>query len=394
MSDSLLEPAVDRDDRRPIPAVLYAAGLLAVAYFGSNAAAAANDVTARTASGGHFAVATAPAAAGTASLVAAPSTDEVSLGYLPNITHAPALVGIHDGTFAAALGDEVELTTTAFNAGPDAVSALLSGAVDATFLGPNPAINGFAQSRGEGLRIVSGSTSGGAFLVVRPGIDEPADLAGTTIATPSLGNTQDVALRSWLSEQGLETTPHGGGDVNIVPQENGLTLDAIIAGDIDGAWLPEPWASRVLLETDADILVDERDLWPDGRYVTTHLVVNPTFLDQHPDIVAALIEGELAALTAIDADPVAAQTAVNDEIEAVTGKRLADEVIVAAWENLVFTYDPIASSLAGSAADAHAVGMLDDVDLAGIYDLTLLDEALAEHDLPPVSDSSTVAAGS
>lgn len=373
----------DPSDRRPLPALLYAAALLSVAYVGSQrvldgdteASAAASDAPG-------VAV---PAPVG---VDGEPSTDELRLGYFPNITHAPALVGINQGLFEDALGDDIELAPTAFNAGPEAITALLSEAIDATYIGPNPAINGFAQSDGEGLRIVSGSTSGGAFLVVREGIEDVSDLVGTTIATPQLGNTQDVALRAWLLENGIETTADGGGDVTILPQENGLSLDSFLAGDIDGAWLPEPWASRFVLEADAQVLVDERELWPDGQYVTTHLIVRTDFLDDHPDVVQRLLEGELDALAFIEENPEESQAAVNAEIEAITDKRIAGDVIVAAWQNLEFTSDPIASSLAGSADRAKAVELLDDdVDIEGIYDLTILNEILAERDLEPVSDS-------
>ncbi|HSQ38187.1 MAG TPA: ABC transporter substrate-binding protein, partial [Acidimicrobiia bacterium] len=138
------------------------------------------------------------------------------LGYFPNVTHAPAIVGHMEGFFADALGEDVTLEVSYFNAGPEAVESLFGEALDATFIGPNPAINAYAQSNGEAIRIVAGSTSGGAFLVVRPGIEMPQDLAGATIATPQLGNTQDVALRAWLIEQELSADTAGGGDVSIV----------------------------------------------------------------------------------------------------------------------------------------------------------------------------------
>ena len=215
------------------------------------------------------------------------------LGFFPNVTHAPALVGVAEGTFAAALGDATDLETFTFDAGTEAAEALLAGSLDLTFIGPNPAINAFAQSGGEAVRIVSGSTSGGAFLVVREGITSAADLAGLTIATPSLGNTQDVALRAWLKENGFETTADGGGDVVVLPQKNSTTLESFINGDIDGAWVPEPWATRLVNEGGGVVLVNERDLWTetDGEFVTTHLLVRTEFLDQHPDAVAAIIEG-------------------------------------------------------------------------------------------------------
>ena len=214
---------------------------------------------------------------------------------------------------------------------------------------------------------------------MREGIDSPEDLEGTTLATPQLGNTQDVALRAWLKEEGYETDDAGGGDVSIQPQANGDALAAFIAGDIDGAWVPEPWATRFIQEGGAHVLVDEADLWPDGEYVTTHLIVRTAFLEEHPDVVKGIIEGLAAAIDLIESDPDEAKTLTNEGIEAITDKPLAQEVLDAAWENLTFTLDPIASSLAQSAEDAEDVGLLDPVELDGIYDLTLLNEVLADR---------------
>ena len=182
---------------------------------------------------------------------AAPLEGTLNLGFFPNVTHAPALVGVEEGLFAAALGDRVELNTFTFNAGTEAIEALFAEAIDISFIGPNPAINAWAQSEGTAIQIISGSTSGGAYLVVKPEITSVEQLAGRTLATPSLGNTQDVALRAWLQENGLETTPEGGGDVSILPQSNSTTLEAFVAGAIDGAWVPEPWATRLIEEAAA-----------------------------------------------------------------------------------------------------------------------------------------------
>jgi NitT/TauT family transport system substrate-binding protein len=302
------------------------------------------------------------------------------LGYFPNVTHAPAVYGVAEGVFEETLGQDVTLETATFSTGTEASEAMFAGAIDATFIGPNPAINGFAQSNGEALRIVAGTTSGGAALVVREGIESPDDLAGAALASPSLGNTQDVALRAWLQDEGYETDTSGGGDVAIIPQENADTLTAFQEGQIDGAWVPEPWATRLVLEGGGQVLVDERDLWPDGEFVTTHLIVATPFLEEHPDVVRDLIEGLLDSIDDVNDDAEAAQAVVNDGIEELTTKRLADETIQGAWENLAFTPDPIASSLQESATDAEAVGLLDPVDLDGIYDLTILNELLAERD--------------
>jgi NitT/TauT family transport system substrate-binding protein len=314
------------------------------------------------------------------------ASTSVRLGFFPNVTHAPALVGIAEGTFEAALG-ETSLETFTFDAGTEAAEALLAGSLDLTFIGPNPAINAWAKSNGEAVRIVAGTTSGGAFLVVKPDITSPAQLAGKKIASPSLGNTQDVALRAWLKEQGFETTPEGGGDVTIIPQKNSTTLESFISGDIDGAWVPEPWATRLIDEGGGTVLVDERDLWTetDGEFVTTHLLVRADFLKDHPDAVKAVLEGLADAIEAIAADPVKAQADVVSQIGSITGSDPSGDVIAKSFANLTFTLDPIAASLQKSADDAIAVGLLDPVDLAGIHDLTLLNEILVERGEPEVT---------
>ena len=314
---------------------------------------------------------------------AEPSSEPVTLrlGYFPNVTHAPAIIGVEEGVFVDSLGDNVELELETFNSGTEVIEAIFSEALDASFIGPNPAINAYAKSNGDAIRVVSGTTSGGASLVVRDGIDSPKDLAGAKLATPSLGNTQDVALRAWLLEQGLETDTSGGGDVSITPQENADTLAAFQSGALDGAWVPEPWATRLVLEGGGSVLVDEADLWPDGQFVTTHLIVATSFLDEHPDVVRDLIAGLADSIDIADADPRSAQETVNTGIERITTKRLSPETMAGAWKNLTFTLDPVASSLQGSADDAITVGLLEPVDLVapGIYDLTLLNELLAQR---------------
>jgi len=360
---------------------LAAAGALAlgVAACGDDDSGSGGATT--TAGGG----ATTAASSGTTAASSEPVT--LRLGYFGNVTHAPAIVGVRQGFFEEALADNVTLDASkTFNAGPSAIEALFGGAIDATFIGPNPAINGYAQSKGEALRIVGGSTSGGAFLVTKPDITSPEQLKGKKIATPQLGNTQDVALRAWLKEQGFSSTTTGGGDVSVVPQENAQTLETFKAGEIDGAWLPEPWASRLIQEAGAKVLVDERDLWPDGRYVTTHLIVSTKFLNEHPDVVKQLLTGLVKSIEWINENPDEAKKITNEGIEQITQKPLGQELMDAAWANLEFTYDPVASSLQKSADDAIEAGLLDPVDLSGIYDLTLLNEVLAEAGLEAVND--------
>jgi NitT/TauT family transport system substrate-binding protein len=314
------------------------------------------------------------------------STEPVTLrlGYFPNLTHAPALVGIQGGIFEKSLGKNVTLKTTSFNAGGDVITALFANELDASFIGPGPSISGFQKSNGEGLRIVSGSTSGGAYLVVKKDIKNVEDLKGKTISTPQLGNTQDVALRAYLKDKGLETDTSGGGDVNILPQENSLTLTTFQSGDIDGAWVPEPWATRMIEEGDGKILVDEKDLWPDGKYVTANVIVSTSFLNEHPDVVKQLIEGEQASIDYIRTNPAKAESLAGEAIEQVTGKPVAPNLITASFENQEFTLDPIPSSLVKDAKDAFAVGLIDSADVKGIYDLKILNEVLKADGKPAI----------
>ena len=252
-------------------------------------------------------------------------------------------------------------------------------------MGPNPAINAYIKSSGQAVRIISGATSGGAFLVVKKSINSAADLKGKTIAAPQLGNTQDVALRNWLKSKGLRTTTAGGGDVKILDQDNATSLDTFKQGQIDGAWVPEPWASRLVVEGGAKVLVDERDLWPGGKYVTTQLVVRTAFLQQHPDVVENLLKGQVEATDFIHNNSDRAKQIVGAGIEKLTGKSLKPAVLDRAWANLTFTDDPIASSLRTSAAAALALGFISSSDLANIYDLTLLNKVLTAQGKQEIS---------
>jgi len=300
------------------------------------------------------------------------------LGYFPNLTHAPAIIGLEKGFFKEKLGSKVTIDAKTFNAGPDVVTAIFGGSLDISYIGPNPAINAWAKSRGAAIRIIAGATSGGAALVTKPSITTPAQLKGKTIASPQLGNTQDVALRSWLKTQGYATTEEGGGDVKVKPQPNAITIDTYKAGQIDGAWVPEPFASRLVVESGAKVLVNEASLWPDGKFVTTHVIVRTGFLNKHPDVVENFLRGHVEAVEYANANSDEAQTVVNTALEKLTGKPLKPDTIKAAWKNLTFTVDPISSSLHESAKHAEDIGLLDPVDLKGIYELGPLNKVLGD----------------
>lgn len=301
------------------------------------------------------------------------------LGYFANVTHAPALVGVKDGTFKQELGELVKLETKTFNAGPAVIEALFANEIDISYIGPNPAINGFVQSNGEALRIIGGSTSGGALLVVRPeaGITSAKDFANKKVATPQLGNTQDVALRAWLQENGLKAKEQGG-NVTVLPTENATTLTLFQKGEIDAAWVPEPWATRLVQQAGGKVFLDEKSLWPNGQFVTTHIIVRTEFLKKYPDVVEKFLTANVKVIQAINADPEKAKTTTNDAIKEITQAALPREVIDASWKNLKFTWDPVASSLKTSADNAYALGFLGlkKPDLSKIYDLTILNRVL------------------
>jgi NitT/TauT family transport system substrate-binding protein len=307
------------------------------------------------------------------------------LGYFPNITHAPALIGLANGSFTSKLGSNVNLSVKTFNSGSEAATAVLAGALDASFLGPNPAINVFQKTHG-GARIVAGAASGGAFLVVKPNINSAADLKGKKLATPQLGNTQDVALRTWLNNNGLHETKSGG-DVTIVPEDNSVTVTAFEQGTIDGAWVPEPYASRLVQEGNGKVLVDESTLWPGGKFTTTVLLVTKSFLDKHPDVVQNLIAGLYDSVALIKSNPTQAQDLANQQLQKVSGKALKPAVLKASFEHITFTLDPAATALQGAADHAKALGLLDSNDVRGIFDFTLLNKVLAANGQPQVTQS-------
>ena len=297
------------------------------------------------------------------------------LGYLPNVTHAPAIVGLQNKTYENDLGSNVDLKTTTYNSGTDETTALLAGSLDAAFVGPNPAINAYQKSNGTLVHIVSGVASGGAFLVVKPDITSPAALAGKKLASPSLGNTQDVALRTWLGTKGYKTTTEGGGDVTIIPQDNSLTLTAFESGAIDGAWVPEPYATQ-LQQEGGKVLVDEATLWPKGQFVTTNLVVTQKYLKDNPTVISNLLKGLDSSIKLIKTDPTQAEKLVSEGIGQIKGKAPATSLVATSFKSITFTLDPIASSLHTDAEHAKALGLIDSTDLKNLYDLTLLNAML------------------
>jgi NitT/TauT family transport system substrate-binding protein len=319
-----------------------------------------------------------------------PNAPVIRIGFFANVTHAPALVAQQLRLFETFLGkDGTKVEYVAFNAGPAAIEAMKGGAIDVSYIGPNPSVSGYTSTGGTLLRVVSGATSGGAQFVVKPGINSVADLKGKKIASPQLGNTQDVALRSWLKDNGLSTSTTGGGDVTVVPTDNATTLTLFKKGDLDGAWLPEPWASRLVLEAGAKVFLDEKSLWPSGKFVTTNIIASQAFLNKYPGSVRSVLQANNSAIKYIAANVLKSKDIVQQQITKWTGKPLPEAVITRSWGNLQFTWDPLPLTLAKSADDAVNAGLLTlgKNKLAGIYDLRLLNQVLSAAKARPVTAS-------
>jgi NitT/TauT family transport system substrate-binding protein len=311
----------------------------------------------------------------------------VRIGYFPNILHAQALVGRAQGTFGQALGPDAEVKMVPFNAGPSVIEAMFANEIDIAYIGPNPTINGYVKSKGEALSIIAGAASGGAVLVVRndSGISQPQDFAGKRVASPQLGNTQDVALRAWLMGNNL-TIGDGDADVEVIPTANPDILTLFQKKEIDAAWVPEPWGARLVQDGGGTIYLDERTLWPDGKFVTANVIVSRKFLLEHPDIVRKFLTAHVELTGWINSNPADAKALMNAQIENLTSKALPGAVLDEAFGRCEITYDPVGSSLMGSAKSAYSLGFLGDSepDLDGIYNLTLLNEVLKGKGLAEV----------
>lgn len=313
------------------------------------------------------------------------------IGYFPNLNHAQAVIGLQQGgDFQRILNannsngnDTVKIESFVFNAGPSAIEALFGGQIDVAYVGPNPAINGYLASGGQGIRIISGVASGGASFVVRndSGIESIKDLGDKKFASPQLGNTQDVALRKYLMDNGFKTTENGG-NVTVVPITPADILTLMLKMEIDGAWVPEPWATRLVKEANGKIFVDERELWPpDGKFVTANIIARTDYLKENPDIIKRLLQAHIDKTEWINENKEQAITTFNGALKKITGQTIPEDEIRDALMRLELTYDPIKESLFKMAENAYELGYLGNggskMDLSNIFDLTILNDILS-----------------
>jgi NitT/TauT family transport system substrate-binding protein len=335
--------------------------------------------------------------------------DSLKIGYFPNLNHAQAVIGLNNGDFRQIIENEKNLGNISvkefvFTTGPSAIEALYAGQIDVAYVGPNPTINGYIVSGGEGLRVISGASSGGASFIVRndSGIETVNDLGGKKFASPQLGNTQDVALRKYLIDNGFNTVENGG-NVTVLAAKPADIIKLFLNKEIDGAWVPEPIGAILKEQGKGFILVDERDLWsPEGKFVTANILARTDYLKDNPEIIKKLLEAhinetlwinqKLSKTNNTEADEKNIQeltVAFNEGLKNITGKTYPEDQLKDALSRIQFTYDPLSASLNKIAEDANDLGYINlgssrQIDLSSIYDLGLLNEVLKSKGLSPV----------
>lgn len=311
--------------------------------------------------------------------------DKVRIGYFPNVNHAQAIIGFAKGDFQRELNG-VRVEGKLFNAGPSAIEALMVNDVDVLYVGPMPTISGYLASNGTLLRIVAGSASGGAVFIVRndSSINTPNDLTNKRFAVPQIGNTQDIVLRTYLLDHGYKTIDKGG-SVTIIPAKNTEMVTLFSKKEIDGAWVPEPWATKILKLTNTKLFLDERDIWPNKRFVSANIVVRTDFLKKYPDIVEKIIRVHVEETIWINNNREVSIDLLQSELERLTNTKFEKEELREAMSRLDFTYDPIKDSLIKIAENAYKLGYIDKKpDLSNIYDLNILNKVLREKGLKEV----------
>jgi len=298
------------------------------------------------------------------------SENKIRIAYFPNIGHAIPIIGMEKGFFEKSLGDDVQIETRVFDSGPQAIESLFANSIDLAYVGPGPAITGFLNSENHNIKILAGAASGGASFIVNPDseIMSASDFAGKKIAAPQIGNTQDVSLRSYMSENGLKSADKGGSVIIYnIPNSDIYTL--FVKGDIDGAWVAEPWATILETELGGKRLFHEEDLWPNKKFASVLLIGNADYVEKHSQVISDFLMSHHETAVWINQNPVDTRIIFNNFLKSHLGKSLPDNVVDTALSNLVITDDPQTDSVYLFAKKADALGYLgrNGYDLTGIF---------------------------
>lgn len=314
------------------------------------------------------------------------SSNTIRIGFFPNLTHSQAVYGYANGDFAKAFGDGISLKWLDFNSGPEEIEAMFAGEVDIGYIGPIPAINGYVKSSGD-IKIIAGATLNGALLVTRKGlkINDIKGLNGHTVAVPQFGNTQHLCLLNLLSSNGLKTVEKGG-KVKVIQSSNPDIKTLMDKGDIDAALVPEPWATRLVKEIGANILLNSHQVWNSDDYSTAVIVVNTKFYDKNKKLVEQFLKTHIEITDYINKNPAQAMIKINDKIGSLTGSKLKDNVLNESFANMIATYDPNVSSINKFMDIYKNEGYVKDIpNRQGIYDFSVLNSILKSKSLREIS---------
>jgi NitT/TauT family transport system substrate-binding protein len=296
--------------------------------------------------------------------------NKLRIAYFPNIGHSIPIVGMEKEFFQTSVGNSTLIETRVFDSGPQAIESLFANSVDLAYVGPGPAINGFLNSENHNVKILAGAASGGTSFIVHPDseIYSASDFAGKKIAAPQIGNTQDVSLRHYLSENGLKTADKGGSVIVYnIPNPDIYTL--FVKGDLDGAWVAEPWATILETELNGKRLFHEEELWPNQEFASVLLIANANYVKENPIVISNLLDSHHDTATWINENPTETRIIFNDFLNSHLGQPLSDDVVDIALSNLVITDDPLLDSVHSFAEKADALGYLgrNGYDLSGIF---------------------------
>jgi len=306
--------------------------------------------------------------------------NKIRIGYFPNIGHAIPIVGIEKGFFEDSIGDLAKIETRVFDSGPQAIEALFADSIDIAYVGPGPAIIGFLNSENHNIKILAGAASGGASFIVHPNseINSASDFAGKKIATLQIGNTQDVSLRYYLSENGLKPAEKGG-SVIVYNISNPDIYILFVKGEIDGAWVAEPWATILETELGGKRLFHEEELWPNNEFASVLLIGNIDYFENNKEFMLPFLNSHLETAIWITEHPIETRIVFNDFLNSYLGQSLSDDVVDIALSNIVITADPKPNSVLTFAERADTLGYLGrhGYDLSGIFsyfDINSLEE--------------------
>ena len=298
------------------------------------------------------------------------SQNKIRVAFFPSIVHAVPIIGMETQTFANNLNDDLDIEVKIFDSGPQVIESIFSNSVDIAYVGPGPVINGFLKSDGNDLKILAGAANGGASFVIQKnsGLELIENYSGKRVAAPQISNTQDVSLRHYLAENGLKSAEKGG-DVFVLNIANPDIYTLFAKGDIDGAWVPEPWATMLVEELDGVRLFDENEFWPENQFSSVLLIGRSDYIEKNPEIIKKWINANEKTVEWINNHPDESKKLYNEFLKSYMGRTLPQNIVEKSFSNIIITSEPLENSVYIFAERADALGYLgrDGYTLDGIF---------------------------